>query len=193
MIESYSNIHKTSLVALDLMNAQDVYTTPQNWECDENDKTSWSKTSQFPSIVVQLIVRSMRFACWWNLGPTRQSFNTSMQWYRTMIGLGDHSFIVFLFFFFFRSPPFSTVVSALPPSWRQFIAEFVLAVSHLCSVWFSIPGPFCIIYFYNISPFTLPLPSLPFHRAGQFITTSAEVTPNGGLVRESPQNGLKLS
>ncbi len=28
--------------------------------------------------------------------------------------------------------------------------------------------------------------------AGQFITTSAEVTPNGGLVRESPQNGLKL-
>ena len=28
--------------------------------------------------------------------------------------------------------------------------------------------------------------------SGQFITTSAEVTPNGGLVRESPQNGLKL-
>ena len=28
-------------------------------------------------------------------------------------------------------------------------------------------------------------------RSGQFITTSAEVTPNGGLVRESPQNGLK--
>ena len=31
-----------------------------------------------------------------------------------------------------------------------------------------------------------------FHLSGQFITTSAEVTPNGGLVRESPQNGLKL-
>ena len=30
------------------------------------------------------------------------------------------------------------------------------------------------------------------HYSGQFITTSAEVTPNGGLVRESPQNGLKL-
>ena len=28
-------------------------------------------------------------------------------------------------------------------------------------------------------------------KSGQFITTSAEVTPNGGLVRES-QNGLKL-
>ena len=28
--------------------------------------------------------------------------------------------------------------------------------------------------------------------SGQFITTSAEVTPNGGLVRESPQNFLKL-
>ena len=26
-----------------------------------------------------------------------------------------------------------------------------------------------------------------FHQPGQFITTSAEVTPNGGLVRESPQ------
>ena len=28
--------------------------------------------------------------------------------------------------------------------------------------------------------------------SGQFITTSAEVTPNGGFVREPPQNGLKL-
>ena len=28
--------------------------------------------------------------------------------------------------------------------------------------------------------------------SGQFITTSAEVTPNGGVVRESSQNGLKL-
>ncbi len=28
--------------------------------------------------------------------------------------------------------------------------------------------------------------------SGQIITTSAEVTPNGGLARESPQNGLKL-
>ena len=26
--------------------------------------------------------------------------------------------------------------------------------------------------------------------SGQFIATSAEVTPNGGLVRESPQNTL---
>ena len=30
------------------------------------------------------------------------------------------------------------------------------------------------------------------HESEQFITTSAEVTPNGGLVRESPQNGLKI-
>ena len=29
-------------------------------------------------------------------------------------------------------------------------------------------------------------PSIGFHSSGQFITTSAEVTPNGGLVRESP-------
>ena len=28
--------------------------------------------------------------------------------------------------------------------------------------------------------------------SGQILATSAEVTPNGGLVRESPQNGLKL-
>ena len=34
--------------------------------------------------------------------------------------------------------------------------------------------------------------SLELDGSGQFITTSAEVTPNGGLVRESPQNGLKL-
>ena len=30
IIEAYSNIHKTSLVALDLMNAQHLYTTLQN-------------------------------------------------------------------------------------------------------------------------------------------------------------------
>ena len=30
------------------------------------------------------------------------------------------------------------------------------------------------------------------HGSGQFITTSAEVTPNDGFVRESSQNGLKL-
>ena len=29
------------------------------------------------------------------------------------------------------------------------------------------------------------------HGSGQFIATSAEVTPNDGLVRESPQNVLK--
>ena len=29
------------------------------------------------------------------------------------------------------------------------------------------------------------------HYSGQIITTSAEVTPNGGVVRESPQNPLK--
>ena len=28
------------------------------------------------------------------------------------------------------------------------------------------------------------------HESGQIIATSAEVTPNGGLVRESPQNPL---
>ena len=28
--------------------------------------------------------------------------------------------------------------------------------------------------------------------SGQFITTSAEVTPNGGLVREFPQNDIEL-
>ena len=33
---------------------------------------------------------------------------------------------------------------------------------------------------------------LQFILSGQFIATSAEVTPNGGLARESPQNGLKL-
>ncbi len=27
-----------------------------------------------------------------------------------------------------------------------------------------------------------------WHHTGQIIATSAEVTPNGGLVRESPQN-----
>ena len=30
----------------------------------------------------------------------------------------------------------------------------------------------------------------PNHWSGQIITTSAEVTPNGGLVRASPQNAL---
>ena len=32
--------------------------------------------------------------------------------------------------------------------------------------------------------------SSPNHWSGQIITTSAEVTPNGGLVRASPQNAL---
>ena len=50
-----------------------------------------------------------------------------------------------------------------------------------CSGWTGIP--------YLMTGFFLA--DLRFHvlntSSGQFITTSAEVTPNGGLVRESPQ------
>ena len=52
-------------------------------------------------------------------------------------------------------------------------------------IWTELVDISCICKYHNEHDISHDL-------SGQIIATSHDLTPNGGLVRESPQNGLKL-